>query len=100
MNDIETINRIKELSNYTWSLTESEFNELKELKEKIMFNRENYINALISDDWENVTEKVRDSLFGLGEDWFWNIMSEGFVGYNNMSDEDLIAECIEREIGV
>lgn len=64
-----------------------------------MFNRENYINALISDDWEYV-RRERDTLLAMNEDWFWNIMGEGFVGYNNMSDEDLIAECLEREIGV
>jgi hypothetical protein len=58
-------------------------------------DRETIINSLIESDYHYVFDG-KDTLTALSEDWFWDIMTNGFIGYANMTDDELIAEYNER----
>lgn len=56
-----------------------------------MISRDKVIQALIEDDINSYTEH------GF-VDTLWYILAEGFKGYNNFTDEELIQEVKERDI--
>jgi hypothetical protein len=60
-------------------------------KELNMFDRDALIEKLVSDDLAYFTKTN-----ALG--WLSMILRDGKTGYNNMSDEELITECLERKI--
>jgi len=55
-----------------------------------MFEREKVIDILIDDDI--------DALHYDDYSYFVDILRSGFKGYDNMTDNELIKECIERDI--
>lgn len=55
------------------------------------FNRDEIIETLIDDDYEYISESG-------GFKWFHSILNNGFVGYDNMTDEELIDEYNERNL--
>lgn len=55
-----------------------------------MYDREKVIETLIDDDFLDIGEN--DYSF------FDAILKGGWIGYDNMTDEELIKECEERDI--
>ena len=59
-----------------------------------MFDREKVIDILIDDDFADaVVAEVNDDY-----SYLERIIRGGFIGYDNMDDEELIKECEERDI--
>ena len=57
-----------------------------------MFNRDKAINELLDQD-------LWDILHAEGDNWILTaILADGFKGYNNFTDEELMRECEERDI--
>ena len=57
-----------------------------------MFNREMAINELIDNDLSDILQHGDDN-------WILsNILADGFKGYNNFTDEELMRELEERDI--
>jgi hypothetical protein len=56
-----------------------------------MYNREKAIQELCASDYEYI-------LFGLGAELLDSYLEFGFVGYFNMTDEQLIQELKDRDI--
>jgi hypothetical protein len=56
-----------------------------------MYNREKAIQELCASDYEYI-------LFGLGAELLDSYLEFGFVGYSNMTDEQLIQELKDRDI--
>ena len=56
-----------------------------------MFDREKVIELLIDDDFDAI-------ITNQSYDYLCDILMSGHVGYDNMSDDMLIAECEERDI--
>jgi len=54
-----------------------------------MFDREKVIDTLIADDLIQ---------FNLDHVYFNDTLRNGFIGYDNMDDEELITECEDRDI--
>ena len=56
-----------------------------------MFDREKVIELLIDDDF--------DAIFNLNcRDYLFDILNNGHIGYDNMTNKELINECEERDI--
>ena len=58
----------------------------------MIFNRYNAIQALVDND----KDYINSSAGGL--EWVETILKTGFSGYDNQPDEELVKECIERDI--
>ena len=58
-----------------------------------MFNRDNVIKALIEDDINSYVEHG-------WVDTLWYVLEQGFKGYANFNDGELMQELMEREIKV
>ena len=58
-----------------------------------MFERDKAIECLINDDIDSFTN-------GGYTDSIWYILAEGFKGYNNFTDEELMQELQERDISI
>lgn len=56
-----------------------------------MFDREKVIELLINDDF--------DAIINCGcYDYLYDILQSGHIGYDNMTDNELVDECEERGI--
>jgi hypothetical protein len=56
-----------------------------------MFDREKAIEALIDDDF--------DAIVGCRSwDYLYDILYHGHLGYDHMTDNELVDECAERDI--
>lgn len=53
-----------------------------------MFDREKVIDELVDSDVNDIR----------GVEWVMSKLRTGFKGYENMSDEELISECEDRDI--
>lgn len=58
-----------------------------------MFNRDNAIKVLIEDDINSYVEHG-------WVDTLWYVLEQGFKGYANFNDGELMQELMEREIKV
>lgn len=56
-----------------------------------MMSREQIVDRLVGDDMDTILNQGYD-------DYLYNMLVSGFVGYENMSDTDLIAELDNRGI--
>ena len=63
-------------------------------------NRESVIQNLIDNDVKYSAGNALVSLSYVDAAYFERIMRSGFKGYDNMTDEELIQECNDREISV
>jgi hypothetical protein len=57
-----------------------------------MFNRTLVINELIDNDFDTIMNS------DYGPELLREYLASGFIGYNNMTDEQLVAEMNERDI--
>jgi hypothetical protein len=55
-----------------------------------MFNREKAIEALINNDYDDIME-------GMIPNYLIHILTNGFEGYKNLTDEQLNKELMDRE---
>lgn len=60
-----------------------------------MFDRETVIESIIDNDFESLFQP--DNAY-YDYSFFESILREGFKGYDNMTDEELMKECEERDI--
>lgn len=56
-----------------------------------MFDREKVIEALINDDFDAIVNCH-------SWDYLYDILQGGHIGYSNMTDNELVDECAERDI--
>lgn len=56
-----------------------------------MFNRDDVVKVLIEDDINSYVEHG-------WIDTLWYVLEQGFKGYANFTDDELIQECEERDI--
>ena len=61
-----------------------------------MFDRDKVIQELINSDVDFIPEDEESDF--IVKDLLATYLREGFKGYNNMSDEELMQECDERDI--
>jgi hypothetical protein len=61
-----------------------------------MFDRSKVIQELINSDVDYIPEDEESDF--IVKDMLAKYLREGFKGYNNMSDEELIQECEDRDI--
>jgi hypothetical protein len=61
-----------------------------------MFDRDKVIQELINADVDFIPEDEESDF--IVKDLLATYLREGFKGYNNMSDEELMEECNERDI--
>jgi hypothetical protein len=57
-----------------------------------MFERDKAIETLIGDDLDSINQGYVDGI--------WYTLAEGFKGYNNFTDEELMEELQERDISI
>jgi hypothetical protein len=57
-----------------------------------MWNRDKAIETLIGDDLDSISQGYVDGI--------WYSLAEGFKGYNNMTDDELMQELQERDISI
>jgi len=62
----------------------------------LMTSRDNLIRNLVSYDLEYFVEFIRTS--EAAKIALATMMMEGFIGYNNWSQEELHSECVRREL--
>lgn len=60
-----------------------------------MFNRDKVIETLVDDDFNCIDS---DNCLLNDRSYFYELMTTGFKGYDNMTDEELMQECDERDI--
>lgn len=60
-----------------------------------MFNRDEVIETLVDDDFNCIDA---DNRLLNDRSYFYELMTTGFKGYDNMTDKELMQECDERDI--
>jgi hypothetical protein len=57
-----------------------------------VFNREKAIQSLVSNDMDYVNNTSG------GLEWLESMLRQGFTGYDNYTDHDLVEECLNRDL--